>query len=44
VLAATPIDLSKLVSIKKPVMRIRYEYGDKGSPVLEDVLKKKLGA
>jgi predicted GTPase len=44
VLAATPIDLSKIISIKKPVMRIRYEYGDKGSPILEDVLKEKLGA
>jgi predicted GTPase len=43
VLAATPIDLSKLISIEKPVMRVRYEYGDKGLPTLEAVLKEKLG-
>jgi predicted GTPase len=43
VLAATPIDLSKIVSIQKPVMRVRYEYGDKGSPTLASVLAEKLG-
>ena len=43
VLAATPIDLSKIISIQKPVMRVRYEYGDTGSPTLEEILKEKLG-
>ena len=42
VLAATPIDLSKIISIQKPVVRIRYEYKDKGHPTLEEVLKEKL--
>ena len=31
VLAATPIDLTKLITIDKPVQRIRYEYRDHGS-------------
>jgi predicted GTPase len=42
VLAATPIDLSKIISIQKPVVRIRYEYKDKGHPTLGDILKEKL--
>lgn len=42
VLAATPIDLSQLINIDKPVQRIRYEYQDHGEPRLEDVLLAKL--
>jgi len=42
VLAATPIDLTKLIDINKPVQRIRYEYRDHGEPVLEDVLLERL--
>jgi len=42
VLAATPIDLSKLITINKPVQRIRYEYKDHGDPFLETVLLEKL--
>ena len=42
VLFATPIDLPKLLSIKKPMLRVRYEYKDYGSPSLEDVLMKRL--
>ena len=42
VLAATPIDLTKLIDINKPVQRIRYEYRDHGEPTLEDVLLEKL--
>ncbi|MEA3230394.1 MAG: GTPase, partial [Thermodesulfobacteriota bacterium] len=43
VLAATPIDLSKLINIEKPLQRIRYEYRDHGRPLLEEVLLEKLG-
>ncbi|MEA3232949.1 MAG: cyclic 2,3-diphosphoglycerate synthase [Thermodesulfobacteriota bacterium] len=43
VLAATPIDLSQLVTIEKPLQRIRYEYRDHGRPLLEEVLLEKLG-
>ena len=42
VLAATPIDLTKLITIDKPVQRIRYEYRDHGEPTLEQVLMSKL--
>ena len=44
VLAATPIDLTQLIKIKKPVLRIRYEYEDNGAPSLETILKQKLNA
>ena len=43
VLAATPIDLSQLINIEKPLQRIRYEYRDHGRPLLEEVLLEKLG-
>jgi len=38
VLFATPIDLPKLITFKKPVVRVRYEYKDHG----EDSLEKKV--
>ncbi|MFC1504894.1 cyclic 2,3-diphosphoglycerate synthase [Thermodesulfobacteriota bacterium] len=44
VLLATPIDLTKLLSIDKPTQRIRYEYQDHGDPTLESVLLKRMGA
>lgn len=42
VLAATPIDLTKLIKIDKPFQRIRYEYRDHGEPTLKQVLLEKL--
>ena len=42
VLFATPIDLPKLLSINKPMLRVRYEYRDHGSPTLKKVLLKHL--
>jgi len=38
VLTATPIDLSKLISVNKPLIRIRYEYRDHGAPTLEELV------
>jgi predicted GTPase len=38
VLFSTPIHLSRILSIKKPTLRVRYEYRDHGSPTLEKVL------
>jgi predicted GTPase len=38
VLFATPIQLTRVVSINKPAIRVRYEYQDYGSPTLEEVL------
>jgi predicted GTPase len=34
VVAATPIDLGRLIHTSKPIHRARYEYADAGSPTL----------
>ncbi len=39
VVVGTPIDLSRVVKIKKPVTRVRYKLQEIGEPTLEDVLK-----
>ncbi len=39
VVIGTPIDLSRVVKIKKPVTRVRYKLQEIGEPTLEDVLK-----
>ncbi|MGE5843065.1 MAG: cyclic 2,3-diphosphoglycerate synthase [Deltaproteobacteria bacterium] len=44
VLFATPIHLTRVVKISKPTLRVRYEYKDRGSPSLEEVLLKRLRA
>jgi predicted GTPase len=38
VLFATPIQLTRILSIDKPTLRVRYEYQDRGHPTLEDIL------
>ena len=38
VLFATPIQLTLILSIDKPTLRVRYEYKDHGEPTLEKVL------
>jgi predicted GTPase len=43
VLTATPIDLARIVRIEKPVVRIRYEYKDHGTPTLAEAIGKRLG-
>ena len=42
VLAATPIDLTRLVKVSLPMMRVRYELQVVGTPTLESVLDEKL--
>jgi predicted GTPase len=42
VLMATPIDLTRLIHIQKPILRVRYEYKDHGKPTLSDVLAEQL--
>jgi predicted GTPase len=42
VIVATPIDLTRLLSINKPTVRITYEYKDHGTPGLEDVLVRRM--
>jgi predicted GTPase len=43
VIAATPIDLTRVARIYHPVQRVRYELQVIGQPTLEDVLIKRLG-
>ena len=42
VVIATPIDLRRLVSINKPMVRVRYELQEIGQPTLDDVLTERL--
>ena len=42
VLFATPIHLPRLLSIRLPTMRVRYEYRDHGQPSLEEIIAKLL--
>jgi predicted GTPase len=43
VLSATPIDLTRIIKVNKPMQRVRYELQEIGKPTLEDVLKEKFG-
>lgn len=42
VLFATPIHLTRIMSINKPTLRVLYDYRDHGTPVLETVLIRQL--
>lgn len=42
VLFATPIQLTRVVSLKHPTVRVRYEYRDHGEPTLEQALRRRL--
>jgi predicted GTPase len=39
VLVATPIDLSRLIRISQPVLRVSYRVEDWGKPTLEEVIE-----
>jgi predicted GTPase len=41
VLSATPIDLTRIIKVNKPMQRVRYELQEIGQPTLEDLLKKR---
>ena len=43
VISATPIDLTRVMRITKPMQRVRYELQEIGQPTLVDVLKEKFG-
>jgi predicted GTPase len=43
VLIATPIDLRRVVNIKHPTSRVRYELQEIGQPTLTEILKRKFG-
>ncbi len=41
VIIGTPIDLNRIMTIKKPSQRVRYELQEIGKPTLKDILQKK---
>ena len=43
VISATPIDLTRIIKVNKPMQRVRYELQEIGKPTLEDVLIAKFG-
>jgi len=43
VISATPIDLTRIIKVNKPMQRVRYELQEIGKPDLIDVLKAKFG-
>jgi predicted GTPase len=43
IVSATPIDLTRILKVNKPMQRVRYELQEIGQPTLEDILKKKFG-
>ncbi len=42
VVSATPIDLTRLVKIEKPMLRVRYGYRDNSQPTLGELVKQML--
>ncbi|MFW6181599.1 MAG: hypothetical protein ACOC8N_07610, partial [Spirochaetota bacterium] len=42
VIFATPILLTRVLSIRRPTVRVRYEYRDHGSPRLEEVIRPRI--
>jgi len=43
VISATPIDLTRIIKVNKPMQRVRYELQEIGQPSLEEILKNKFG-
>ena len=43
VLSGTPIDLTRVIKINKPIQRVRYELQEIGEPTLQTILQKKFG-
>jgi predicted GTPase len=43
VVSATPIDLTRIIKVNKPMQRVRYELQEIGTPTLEDILSEKFG-
>ncbi|MEE9593051.1 MAG: GTPase, partial [Thermoplasmata archaeon] len=38
VLSGTPVDLGRLIQVKKPLVRVRYELQEMGTPTLDEIL------
>jgi predicted GTPase len=43
VISATPIDLTRIIKVNKPMQRVRYELQEIGVPTLADILREKFG-
>lgn len=43
VVSATPIDLTRVIKLAQPVLRVRYELQEIGEPTLADILNDRLG-
>ena len=43
VISATPIDLTRIIKVNKPMQRVRYELQEIGQPTLAELLAKKFG-
>lgn len=41
VISATPIDITRVIKVSKPMQRVRYELQEIGQPTLEDILRAK---
>jgi predicted GTPase len=44
VLSATPIDLTRVIKVTKPMQRVRYELQEIGQPTLREILSARFGA
>jgi len=42
VIVATPVDLTRIIRIDRPMLRVRYSLKEIGTPTLEDILKERL--
>jgi predicted GTPase len=42
IVIATPVDLSRIIHIDKPMLRVRYELKEIGKPDLEDIIRERL--
>jgi len=43
VISATPIDLTRVLTVNKPMQRVRYELQEIGQPTLEELLQARFG-
>ncbi len=43
VISATPIDLTRIINVKLPMQRVRYELQEIGQPTLQEILSKRFG-
>jgi len=42
VIVATPVDLTRIIRIEKPMVRVRYDLKEVSTPDLEEILKARL--